>query len=298
VAVSAIEKTTGIPVIGIIKRYRDFDLLPSRHLGLYTPEENRQAIKAVEFAAEIVEEAIDFEKFFEIAGNFEYVEGNDYPLHEQVSGNVKVAYFDDRAFSFYYPENLEALERAGAELIKMSAISDTDLHDADALYIGGGFPETNVKALCENEVLMKRIKHAVKEGLPVYAECGGLMYLSHNIIWDGNKFQMCGVLPFDVKMHKKPQGHGYVEALVDKSCGFFEKGEMLLGHEFHYSGIENKRGEITTVLDIKRGKGAENGRDGYVIGNVFASYLHIHAGSAKNWAENFVKVIKKNKDKS
>ncbi len=295
VAVEAIEQTTGIPVIGVIRRYSDFNLLPSRHLGLYTPEENRQAGKAVDFAAEIVRQSVDFDKFFEIANDFDDVSVPDIELMQKPSAGVKIGYFADRAFSFYYPENLEALERAGAELKKLSAIGDTDLHNVDGLYIGGGFPETNVKELCANSVLMERINQAAANGMPIYAECGGLMYLSRSIIWDGEKYEMCKVLPFDVKMNKKPQGHGYVKALVDENCGFFEKGEILRGHEFHYSSIENKSNGIKTILEIKRGKGAEKNRDGYLTGNVFACYLHIHAYSVKNWAENFIKVIKKNK---
>ena len=291
VTAEAIEQVTGVPVIGVIKRYKDYDLLPSRHLGLVTPAENEKAKRAVEFAGDIITESIDFQKFFEIASATDDI---PYRKIEKVKGNaaiVRIGYFNDRAFSFYYPENLEALQQAGAELVKLSAIEDRDLKNIDGLYIGGGFPETNLKALSKNREMMKVIKDAVENGMPVYAECGGLMYLSKKIIWGGESFDMCGVLPFAVTMNEKPQGHGYVEAEVDTRNQFFDKGQIVKGHEFHYSSIYEKYNDIQTVLNVKRGKGAENNRDGFIIKNVFASYMHIHAFGTKNWAVNFLKAV-------
>ncbi len=292
VAIEAIEQTTNIPVIGVIKRYKDYNLLPSRHLGLLTPAENEQAIKAVEFAADIIADSIDFKKFFEIANTSDDKSFNGFEKKRIPSPVVRIAYFVDRAFSFYYPENLEALQTAGAELVPISAISDSNLGDISGLYIGGGFPETNLTELGKNRAMMHAISNAIKDGLPVYAECGGLMYLSKSIIWNGESSEMCGILPFSVEMQEKPQAHGYVEAEVDIDNQFFTKGEKIRGHEFHYSAICEKDSELTTVFNIKRGKGAEKNRDGYIKRNVFASYMHIHAAGARNWAANFVKIAR------
>ena len=176
--------------------------------------------------------------------------------------------------------------------MKLSAIEDRNLNRIDGLYIGGGFPETNLKALSKNREMMKAIKDAAENGMPVYAECGGLMYLSKKIIWGDESFDMCGLLPFSVTMNEKPQGHGYVEAEVDTQNQFFEKGQIVKGHEFHYSRICEKYDDVQTVFNIKRGKGAENNRDGFIIKNTFASYMHIHAASVPNWAMNFVKAVK------
>ncbi len=297
VAVEAIEEETGIPVIGIIKRYKDNNILPSRHLGLVTPQEHNKALEAIDTAADIMEDSLDFDKFFEIANKFENVALPAPKVRVRKPSIVKIGYFVDRAFSFYYPENMEALENAGAELVKLSAIDGNDLEDIDGLYIGGGFPETNLKALSENRAMMKAVKYAADNGMPVYAECGGLMYLSRDILWNGESFEMCGVLPFSVEMHEKPQGHGYIEAIADFDSPFFKKGERIRGHEFHYSSIKGNSDNIKTVMKLIRGKGASEGRDGFVYKNTFASYLHIHSASAKKWAGNFIGMAKSFRDK-
>ncbi len=293
VAVDSIQAITGIPVIGIIKKYKNTNLLPSRHLGLVTPKEHKQALSAVETAADIIEDSINFDKFFEIANNYEDILFAAGEKKSSANPIVKLGYFVDRAFSFYYPDNLEALENAGAELIKLSAISDSNLPALDGLYIGGGFPETNLKALSDNKDMMKAVKYAASNGMPIYAECGGLMYLSKSIVWNADTFEMCGVFPFSVEMNVKPQGHGYVEASADIDNPFFNVGEKIRGHEFHYSGIINNDAAKNTVLSLSRGKGAVSNRDGFMTKNTFASYLHIHSASAINWANNFIKIASK-----
>lgn len=297
VAVEAIEKTTDIPVIGIIKRYKDRTLLPSRHLGLVTPAEHEQAVKAVENSADIIAESVDMNKFFEIANDFNDVEFVLNPKESNSSKKVTIGYFNDRAFSFYYPENLEDLENAGAELIHLSAISDVSLRDIDGLYIGGGFPETNMNSLSANKQMMKEIKRASESGMPIYAECGGLMYLSRSIRWGEQESEMCGVFPFDIEMHEKPMGHGYTEVKVDTDNPYFSNGTKLIGHEFHYSSIVNESTSIKQIMKVKRGTGAIGGRDGILVNNTFASYMHIHAYSAVDWAENFVKISENYKNK-
>jgi len=197
----------------------------------------------------------------------------------------------DSAFTFYYPENLEMLERHGAQLINISALRDDTLPPLDALYIGGGFPETHARELAENERFRKSVRREVEDGLPVYAECGGLIFLAETVEFDGKTYPMAGVFPVAFSVAKKPQGHGYVIAEVDKSNPFFSPGTMLRGHEFHYAGVQSyDRAGVKTAFNIRRGSGFDCGRDGLVYKNVLASFCHIHALGEKEWAKSMVEV--------
>lgn len=290
VAKDSIEEITGIPVIGAIpKLYGDF-VLPSRHLGLITPEEYEHKSGFINNLKMVIEENVDLNKLLNIARLSPPLEYEEY----KSSGNdsekklVKIGYFRDQAFSFYYPENLEILLSKGAELIPLSAIHDTSLEDLDALYIGGGFPETNLAELELNRELMSALKISANDGLPVYAECGGLMYLAKDIEWKERKYELAGVLPVSIKMHSRPQGHGYYRAIVDKDNPFFDAGTQINGHEFHYSEVIFNK-EVKSTLEVIRGNGCLNKRDGLTYKNVFASYLHIHALATPEWADGMIK---------
>jgi cobyrinic acid a,c-diamide synthase len=149
----------------------------------------------------------------------------------------------------------------------------------------GGFPETHASALSSNALLRQAIKRAAEEGLPIYAECGGLMYLAEELIWEGKKFPMAGVLPVVVGVSKKPQGHGYTVAETVKSNSYFSVGQILHGHEFHYSCILNmteKKG-VYFAFKMNKGAGITNKMDGLCYKNVLATYSHIHALGTKEW---------------
>jgi cobyrinic acid a,c-diamide synthase len=196
---------------------------------------------------------------------------------------VRIGVLRDAAFSFYYPENLEALEAAGAELVFISPLADRELPPIDALYAGGGFPEEYAGALAANEALRAALASAIAAGLPAWAECGGLMYLSRALLRDGREHPMVGALPVVVEHTPRPQGHGYMAATVDRANPFFPVGTRLLGHEFHYSRIAGSSGG-ETALAVERGAGLGGGRDGLVVGNVVATYMHLHALGTPEWA--------------
>jgi cobyrinic acid a,c-diamide synthase len=158
----------------------------------------------------------------------------------------------------------------------------------DALYIGGGFPELFLEALSNNLAFRQDIRQAVEEGLPVYAECGGLMYLSRQIRFAGQRAEMVGILPCEVEMTAAPQGHGYVIAECTGENPFFPLGARLRGHEFHHSRLSGLTENWSPALRLERGAGIDGGRDGLVYRNVFASYMHLHAGSAPGWAQSLV----------
>ena len=197
-------------------------------------------------------------------------------------------------FSFYYPENLEQLVENGAELVEINALDDQILPDLDALFIGGGFPEIFVERLSANQAIRQAIGQKIEAGLPVYAECGGLMYLGRHIIKDEQPFPMVGVLPFDVVLKNKPQGHGYTVMHVEKENSFFPVNTLVRGHEFHNSALVNfDRTGVAFAYSVERGHGIDGINDGIIYKQVLASYNHIHASGVPEWAKNFVRAARK-----
>ncbi len=306
----AIEGETGIPVLGAIPKLPDKFTFPSRHLGLIMPDELGGKTGILSELKNIIENNIDVSKILELINNAPVIKTTprkDSINNDKVSGSIKhkekvsIGYFKDNSFSFYYPENLELLEQAGAELIPLSSTNQDNSvllqnpEILDALYIGGGFPEINLDDLAANTKVSNALKTLVEDGLPVYAECGGLMYLAEKVIWKEKEYPLAGIFPVEIQMHSKPQGHGYTEALVDLENPFFEKGTLIKGHEFHYSQIYAFTPGIKTSLKIIRGKGSINNRDGLVYKNVFASYIHIHALAVPEWVDGMIRCSKKYK---
>ncbi len=303
IAKGAIEEETGIPVIGAIPKLPEDFIIPSRHLGLITPNEFEQNSLLTDNLSKIIEENIDVSAVLEIvqkapsikndensSGNFQIGKFANPEIDELTdSKKVKIGYFKDKSFSFYYPENLEKLAEAGAEVIAVSPTSTYLLDDLDALYIGGGFPEVNLKELASNTETIKAINKLAQDGLPIYAECGGLMYLAKKIRWKGKEYSLSGVLPIEINMNEKPQGHGYSEATVDNENPFFEVGTKIKGHEFHYSKIDKHKPDLESCLEVTRGNGSLNKRDGLTYKNVFASYIHVHALATPEWVNGMIK---------
>jgi cobyrinic acid a,c-diamide synthase len=289
VAREAIEGETGIPVIGHIPRLKQKEILPSRHLGLVTPGEFKNAIEAIETVKQAVNDNVDIEKIIEIAKASEELEFFESKVKVEIPKQCKIGYLYDKAFSFYYQDNLDALEKSGAELVKISSIDDKKMPQVDALYIGGGFPESNILEISKNTEFIASLKESIESGLPVYAECGGLMYLTKAIKLDGKEYPLAGVFPVTTIVKKKPVGHGYSIMKVDKENPFYEKGTKIRGHEFHYSTIEEPDTELDTCMQVERGTGIANKRDGMIYKNTFAAYLHVHALASKEWAENMIR---------
>jgi cobyrinic acid a,c-diamide synthase len=202
----------------------------------------------------------------------------------------RIGYLSDSAFSFYYPENLACLRRHGAETVEVVPGSGADLRNVDGLYIGGGFPEVHAERLAADRELATALRQRVGEGMPVYAECGGLMYLARELRVDGSVYPMTGVLDLEVEQTARPQGHGYEVTRVDHDNPFFATGTELTGHEFHYSRVVAGDDLERTVLSVERGHGVGGGRDGIVKATVWASYLHLHALATPRWAEGFLRL--------
>ena len=208
----------------------------------------------------------------------------------------RIGYILDKSFWFYYPENLEVLEKMGAVLIKIDALSAQEVPPLDALYIGGGFPECQAEALADNKSFRVLLKDNIEKGLPVYAECGGLIYLGENLIVDDKTYKMVGALPIEFTFEKRPQGHGYTVLKVDHENPFYPIGHVLKGHEFHYSkAVVSEGEELESVFEVSRGSGVDGKRDGICRKNLLATYTHIHAGGNPKWAEGIFKAALKYK---
>jgi cobyrinic acid a,c-diamide synthase len=204
---------------------------------------------------------------------------------------AKIGVFRDAAFQFYYPENLEALESSGGELVEISPLQDPNLPEVDALYLGGGFPETLALGLSENRSFSRSVLEAVRGGMPVYAECGGAVYLGERLHYQGREYSMVGALPVEYGFHTKPQGHGYtvIEAVAENP--FFSVGETLKGHEFHYTHVLHPGGQdLHFAFRVHRGYGFDGKRDGLCRWNVLAAYTHLHALGSPSWAPGLIRV--------
>jgi cobyrinic acid a,c-diamide synthase len=200
-----------------------------------------------------------------------------------------IGVIQDKAFQFYYPENLEALEKAGARLVFLNALSGEFPAGLDGLYIGGGFPESQALMLARNTPFRLALKEAIEEGLPVYAECGGLMYLGKTLIYQGEAHPMVGALPLTFVLEKKPQGHGYTMIKVRKENPFFPVDKVIKGHEFHYSRVLDWDScGITPVFKMVKGFGLDGLGDGIVYKNVLATYTHLHAIGCPEWAQGLL----------
>ncbi|MBS1262117.1 MAG: Cobyrinate a,c-diamide synthase [Calditrichaeota bacterium] len=308
IARGAIERYTDVPVLGVIPRIRaGAELLPGRHLGLVTVAENPRAREAIERVRETVAGAVDLDRMRERAARTR--EGVtacilphapvDRPAHgcaareDTVAGGrgVRIGVVRDSAFSFYYPENLEALERGGAELVTVDSLTDRALPgDLDALYIGGGFPETHVAKLADNRPFLASVRRAAEKGLPIYAECGGLMLLCAEVEFGGEVRELAGVFPYRAAWSDRPAGHGYVIGRAVADNPFYPVGTALRGHEFHHSRLVAPDGSqpVTTALELARGTGVGQGRDGLVRDNVLALYTHVHASGTVEWARGLL----------
>jgi len=240
----SIEDYCSIPVIGCVNKL-SLDNFPQRHLGLLPLFEHSGASELIVQAARVAEQSLDLDRLIEIANTADPVACPDLDEHarkvDTSHSDLKIGVLRDSAFQFYYPENLDALSATGAKLLEITALEARPIPELDALYIGGGFPETHAEHLAGNTVFKKSLFEAVESGLPVYAECGGLMYLARELAIDNATYPMVGVFDVETVLERKPQGHGYMTVEVTNHNPFFPIGCIFSGHEFHYSYIQSDK---------------------------------------------------------
>ncbi len=288
----AVERFCGVPVIGALPHREEMGIR-MRHLGLVPLREEEGLLPVISEMRGIIAENLDLDTIIGIAssaGALPETKCEDTAIPEPF---VRIGVAMDRAFTFYYPENLEALRAAGAELVPFSPISDETLPEVDALYIGGGFPEVHMEALEKNVSMRKAVKAAAGAGMPIYAECGGLMYLCASIIWEGLVCRMAEVFPCTIKMSKRPAGHGYVLLRPTGEGSWPVFAEEIRAHEFHHSSIERLGEDAGFAFRVLRGRGVDGDRDGMIYNNALAAYTHIHSAGTPGWAPAFVDLARK-----
>jgi len=285
----AIEQSSGIQVVGSVPRMKRGEF-PERHMGLTPFHEHPDVEKAIAVSAAVAEKYLDLPALWKIAGEAGPLGAVEEPVGVPAGADrAVVGVIRDKAFQFYYPDNLEALEQEGAVLREINALHDRELPSIDALYIGGGFPETQAAELAGNTSFTASVKAAVEEGLPVYAECGGLIYLGRSLKLGETVYPMTSVLPADFVLEKKPQAHGYTQLEASGPNPFFEMKQQVRGHEFHYSRILNIEELPGMAFTMKRGAGIDGAHDGLVYKNVLATYAHVHALGEPHWAKALVR---------
>ncbi len=288
---AVIQHYTDIPVLGALHHHPDLEIV-ERHLGLTPSNEAARVDRRIQSIGHTVAEHVDLDALLNIAETApDLAPILPGPSRTALRPDVRIGIARDTAFGFYYPGDLEAMVAAGAELIPFNALKDQRLPPVDGLFIGGGFPETQMDALEENTALRVAIRAAIEADLPVYAECGGLMYLARKITWKGKTREMVGALPADVVMHERPQGRGYVR-LRETARAPWPRGahvvDEIKAHEFHYSAIENLDQDIDFAYEVLRGAGLDGRHDGLVYRNVLASYTHLRDVKGNHWVSRFV----------
>lgn len=296
---TVIEHYTDVPVIGAIQNDERLAII-ERHLGLMPSNESNEASTRIAEIAAAVSSQVDLDKLLAISVKPPLAappkaEVAFLPWREK----IRIGIARDRAFGFYYADDLDTLVAAGAELIPFDALHDAHLPEIDALYIGGGFPETCAAELEANSSLRNEIRKAIESGMPAYAECGGLMYLSRKIAYQGRSYDMVGVIPGDVTMHDKPVGRGYVHLAENHQHPWprpHDPARIIRAHEFHYSSLENLPPGTKFAYRVTRGHGIDGSNDGLILNNLVASYTHLRTIGSCYWASRFVAFIRRVKE--
>ncbi|MGB5207578.1 MAG: cobyrinate a,c-diamide synthase [Azonexus sp.] len=292
-----IEHYTDVPVVGAIQYDERLSII-ERHLGLMPSNESIAASAKVKQIGDAIAEQVDLDKLLTLSQKEQApVPAKACAFPPSVGGKrVRIGIARDRAFGFYYADDLDALEAAGATLVPFDTLNDPHLPEVDALYIGGGFPEACAIELEANTALRSEIRQVIDKGMPVYAECGGMMYLSRSIAFQGRSYEMVGAIPGDVKMHAKPVGRGYVHLREDPEHPWPRQDSpatQIRAHEFHYSSLENLPPDQHFAYHVERGHGITGQRDGLILNNLLASYTHLRTIGSCNWAFRFVAFIRR-----
>jgi cobyrinic acid a,c-diamide synthase len=286
---AVIEHYTDVPVLGALQEDERL-AIEERHLGLIPATESEQSRVRIEQLAQVVGDGIDLDRLLALSATAAARPSQHMaaaPAARDQSLRVGIA--RDRAFGFYYPEDLDALQRAGAQLVFFDALADAHLPPVDALFIGGGFPEVMAAELSANRTLLAEVRAAIEGGLPAYAECGGLMYLARSIRWNNVSYPMVGAIPADVVMQSRPVGRGYVHLQETDANPWPQhvKG-TIKAHEFHHSRLVNVDPKLAFAYRVQRGFGIDGTNDGLVYRNTLASYAHLRSVAGHDWPARFV----------
>lgn len=297
---ASVEHYTDLPVLGAVQRDTRLEIT-ERHLGLMPSNEDKQACSKINTLAHCVSEQIDLDLLIKIAQQTPPLSATrPIEISDNFVTDVKIGIIRDAAFGFYYPSDLEAFQKVGAELVFINALEDAQLPPISALFIGGGFPETQMEQLANNTSFKHSVRLAIEQAMPVYAECGGLMYLARQLTWQGKTCEMVGALPFDIDMQTRPQGRGYVH-LRETGQGLWSsrtlQGEPaeFYAHEFHYSRVVNLPTHLPFAYQVLRGTGLDGKQDGIIYKNTLACYVHLRDVENNRWVKRFVDFVRYHK---
>ncbi len=293
-----IEHYTDVAVLGAIHHDPRLAIV-ERHLGLLPSNESADAARRVSEIGTAIARQVDLDALLAVARAAPPLPAADAPAPlsgSATDSDIRIGIAQDRAFGFYYADDFDALRAAGATLVRFDTLADAHLPSVDALFIGGGFPELYARELEANVALRGRIRNAIDAGLPVYAECGGLMYLARSLTHEGHTYRMVGAIAADATMRERPVGRGYVQ--LEETAAFPwpsspSESRALRAHEFHYASLENVAPDVRYAYDVKRGYGIDGERDGIVVGNVLASFAHRRSTRHGDWAARFVEFIRR-----
>ena len=285
----AMQDRVETPCLGGIMRDKNI-AIPERHLGLVTQEDHPLAEESIDRLAELMEKSIDLDSLLNQLPEIPLTAQSHRTQPARSEKRVRIGVARDNAFCFYYADNLELLANQGAELVYFSPMADRNLpDDIDGLYIGGGYPELFAEKLAENAALGHRIKEKSADNMPIYAECGGFMYLCKELVdLNHTRYRMTGCFPFATKMFTRLKALGYREITLSRNTVIGNAGLTIRGHEFHYSEIVNLSEDIPTVYSITDRAGMDKAPEGYFINQTLGSYNHLHFGSQPDAAGCFV----------
>ncbi len=279
---------TDIPILGSIRRSNEL-VIDERHLGLMPANEAPESQRFIDRAAKHIANQVDLEQIITL--NQKVVQSTA-PVVSTTKKSLTVAVAKDSAFGFYYQDDIDAFKLQGVDLVFFNTLTDAKIPQSDALFIGGGFPEMQLEALSANTPLLNDIKTKIEQGLPAYAECGGMMYLSRQITYKGESHKMVGVIEADTLMTSKPIGRGYVKLSPTDKHPWNGVAEQIYAHEFHYSKLENIDPKTHYAYEVLRGVGVDNKCDGILNYNLLATYTHLRSVGGNHWVEQFVNFIK------
>lgn len=288
---------TDLPILGAIRRHGDM-VIDERHLGLMPSNEHGFPGKKISQIKERVERWVDIDRLIELLAPRRRGRSHYYGrTAATTAAQVTIGIARDAAFGFYYHDDVAEFAKQGARLLPVDLIQDRALPNIDGLFIGGGFPEMRMRALSENDSMRAAVRAAALGGLPIYAECGGLMYLCRGIRWGGEYRDMAGVIPADARMRERPQGRGYMRlrAAGDAPWRPLDGGHEIHAHEFHHSSLENIDGSLQYAYQVKRGHGINGESDGICLSNTIAGYAHLRSTKNSPWVKGFVAFVKQQK---
>jgi cobyrinic acid a,c-diamide synthase len=285
---------TDLKVLGAVRRF-NISGIDERHMGLVPANEDRQADEKITQLRQVMEDQVDLDNLIELAASPISADGKYRPLNDSsVSTDLRIGIARDAAFGFYYHDDLVQFRKLGVKLVPVDTLTDSKLPDIDGLFLGGGFPETQMHALAKNKAMQSSIQAAIEQGLPCYAECGGLMYLTRGIEWKGEKAEMVGVIPAQTQVLTRPQGRGYIQFKESAASPWpqSDPNTTINAHEFHYSRLQGLPDSTQFAYHVLRGEGIQDRRDGIVYKNLLASYAHLRSTIQNPWVSRFVDFVR------